>query len=60
MISKNYLIEDFNVKKAYILNNDNVCIKNERIYLPIYMIMFLKNHKQIDDQIVIPDISSLQ
>ena len=56
----NNLIEDFNVKKAYILNNDNICIKNERIYLPIYMIMFLKKNKQIVDQIVIPDISSLQ
>lgn len=55
----NNLIEDFNVEKAFILNNDNISIKNEKIYIPIYMVMFIKNDKQIDNEIVIPDISSL-
>ena len=55
----NNLIEDFNVKKAYVFNNDNISIKNERIYVPIYMIMFIKKNTEVSDEIVIPEISSL-
>ena len=55
----NNLIEDFNVKKAYVFNNDNISIKNERIYVPIYMIMFIQKNTEVSDEIVIPEISSL-
>ena len=55
----NNLIKDFNVKKAYVFNNDNISIKNERIYVPIYMIMFIQKNTEVSDEIVIPEISSL-
>ena len=35
--------KEYNINKAYILSNENLSIKDKKIYLPIYMIMFFKN-----------------
>lgn len=56
----NSLIKDHNIKKAIILNNDNLKVNQEKIYLPIYMIMFIKKENKISEEIIIPDISSLK
>jgi len=37
-------IEEYGIKEAYVLTNDNVKIKDKRTYLPIYMVMFLQNN----------------
>lgn len=37
--------ENYNIKKALVFSQGNVEVKDKRIYLPIYMIMFLKNRK---------------
>lgn len=34
---------DYNIDKAYILSDNNVEVDGKRIYLPVYMIMFLKD-----------------
>ena len=39
------LDENYNIKKALVFSQGNVEVKDKRIYLPIYMIMFLKNRK---------------
>ena len=33
---------DFQIKKAFIFQNDNIMVKNNRFYFPIYMITFLQ------------------
>lgn len=38
-------LENYNIKKALVFSQGNVEVKDKRIYLPIYMIMFLKNKK---------------
>lgn len=40
----NNLLEskEYKINKAYILSNENIIVKGKKIYLPIYMIMFLK------------------
>ena len=40
--------ENYNIKKALVFSQGNVEVKDKRIYLPIYMIMFLKNKKMIN------------
>lgn len=55
----NNLINDFNLKKAIIFTNDNIMIENNKIYYPIYMVMFMHKDKQIDEKIYIPNISNL-
>jgi hypothetical protein len=37
-------IEEYGIKEAYVLTNDNVKIKDKLTYLPIYMVMFLQNN----------------
>lgn len=55
------LLADFpNIKKAYTLCNGNVKVVDKRIYLPIYMIMFIKHEKEIVDKIVKIDIKALK
>lgn len=34
---------DYDIKKAYVLCNDNVKISDKVIYLPIYLMMFIRN-----------------
>ncbi len=38
-------LENYNIKKALVFSQGNVEVKSKEIYLPIYMIMFLKNRK---------------
>ena len=38
-------IEEYHIKKAYIFSQENVEVHQKRVYLPIYMIMFLENKK---------------
>lgn len=59
----NILSEEFNINKAYVLNNDNVEVDGKIIYLPIYMIMFFKKFKSNDNKEIYTfefDFSSLQ
>lgn len=35
--------ENYKIKEAYILSEGNIEIEGKRVYLPIYMIMFLEN-----------------
>lgn len=46
----NVLDKGFNIKNAYVLNNDNLSIENEVIYLPIYMIMFFQKQTANDNK----------
>ena len=48
------------IEKAYILNNDNVQVQDRKIYLPIYMVMFIKKDKRRDDYIFVPNLSGLK
>lgn len=50
----------YNINKAYTLCQGNIESINNRIYLPIYMIMFFKNKKDVESQIVNIDISALK
>lgn len=50
----------YNINKAYTLCQGNIESINNRIYLPIYMIMFFKSKKDVDSQIVNIDISALK
>ncbi|MEE1167111.1 MAG: AAA family ATPase [Treponema sp.] len=49
---------DFDIKKAFVFCNDNVKINGKVTYLPIYMIMFIKN-KETDSLIYKLDLSSI-
>lgn len=50
--------KEYNINKAYILSNENLSIKDKKIYLPIYMIMFFKKD-EIKDMIYKVDLSNL-
>lgn len=50
--------EQYNIKAALVLCNDNVSVKGKITYLPIYMSMFLQREQQ-SEGIYIPDISAL-
>lgn len=54
----NLLTNDFDIPKAYILSNNNVEVDGNKIYLPIYMIMFFAKDKVEDMQYRI-DLSDL-
>lgn len=41
----NLLTKDFGISKAYILSNNNIEVYENKIYLPIYMIMFFEKDK---------------
>lgn len=56
----NILKDNKTIKYAYIFNNDNFIKKDDKkIYLPIYMIMFINNSALNRDMIYSPDISLL-
>jgi hypothetical protein len=42
----------FDLEKGYVFCNGNLELKNKVIYLPIYMIMFIKKEPQDKDQII--------
>ena len=37
--------ENYQIKEAYIFSEGNIELEGKRIYMPIYMIMFLENIK---------------
>lgn len=51
--------EDFGINYAYIFNSDNLRVDNKKIYLPIYMLMFVENKKLSNPNYTI-DISKLK
>lgn len=57
----NVLKDNKSIKQAYIFNNDNKIIKdNKKVYMPIYMIMFVKKDITINNDLIYdPDISLL-
>ena len=52
-------IKEFNIDQSYTLCNGNLEILGNKIYLPIYMIMFFNKNKENNDQIYKIDISKL-
>ena len=50
--------ENYNIKKALVFSQGNVEVKDKRIYIPIYMIMFLKN-KKLNNSIYKIDLKGL-
>ena len=51
--------EEYGIEKAYVLCNDNVSRKGKIVYLPIYMMMFIRNTK-IQSMIWKVDLSALK
>ncbi len=54
----NLLLSEYNIPKAYIFSNQNVETADKRLYLPIYMIMFIQKDKMKDMKYKI-DLSNL-
>ena len=52
------LSNNFDIPKGYILSNNNIEINSNKIYLPIYMIMFFEKDKVKDMKYKV-DLSSL-
>jgi len=52
-------IAEYDIKKAYIFSNYNVSVDNNKVYLPIYMAMFIENMPQ-KDIIYKPDLDGLR
>ena len=50
----------YNIKRSYTLCHGNIECVNNRIYLPIYLIMFFNNKKDVKSQIVNIDVSMLK
>ena len=51
-------IEEYHIEKAYIFSQENVEVHQKRVYLPIYMIMFLEN-KRLKNSIYKIDLKGL-
>lgn len=51
-------LENYDIKKALVFSQGNVEVKDKRIYLPIYMIMFLKN-KKLNNSVYKIDLNGL-
>ncbi len=51
-------LTEYNVSKAYILSNANIHVEGKKIYLPVYMIMFLEKD-QLKDMIYKIDLTGL-
>jgi uncharacterized protein len=49
----------FGYELGYVFSKSNVKTKGKIIYLPIYMVMFLENRRNLSDRIINLDISSL-
>ncbi len=50
--------EEYGLKKAVVLTNDNVKVKGDILYLPVYMVSFIKND-EMDSFIYKVDLSGL-
>lgn len=51
--------DDYNIDFAYILTNDNLRVENKRIYMPIYMLMFIQKSPAPANQIFKFDLHNL-
>ncbi len=51
--------KEYNISKAYILSNENISIDDKKVYLPIYMIMFIKKD-ELKDMVYKVDLSNLE
>ncbi len=51
--------DNYRISEAFILNNQNVEVDNQRIYLPVYMTMFIKE-SVLDTALYKIDLSSIQ
>ena len=38
-------MNEYNIKEAYILSNEKLSVNQNKVYIPVYMAMFLKNKK---------------
>ena len=51
--------DDYNIDFAYVLTNDNLHIEGKRIYMPMYMLMFVKKSPAPANQIFKFDLHNL-
>ena len=51
--------DDYNIDFAYVLTNDNLRVEDKRIYLPIYMLMFIQKSPAPANQIFKFDLHNL-
>ena len=51
--------DDYNIDFAYVLTNDNLHVEGKRIYMPIYMLMFVKKSPAPANQIFKFDLHNL-
>ena len=50
---------DYNIEFAYVLTNDNLHVEDRRIYMPIYMLMFIRKSPSPANQIFMLDLHNL-
>ncbi len=50
---------EYNIKKAYVLCNENLSVSDRTIYMPVYMIMFFHKAPMPDKMIYTPDLTNL-
>jgi hypothetical protein len=55
----NVMSMNYDIEKAYIFSNANLSVEDKKIYLPIYMIMFVEKLKPIDLKFY-PDLNALK
>lgn len=58
-LSKCMSCDEFHVTRSIVLCNDNVHVKDNIMYMPIYMIMFLQRHRRMEQMIYKVDIRGL-
>ena len=51
---------DYNIDYAYILSNGNLRVEEKRIYMPIYMLMFIQKSPTPPNQIFKFDLHNLR
>ena len=51
--------DNYNIDFAYVLTNDNVRVEGKRIYMPIYMLMFIHKSPAPSNQIFKFDLRNL-
>lgn len=51
--------EDYRISKAYVFHNGNVSRKGKVLYVPVYMLMFVKKEQKLKNPIYKPDFSVL-
>lgn len=50
---------NYHIKNAIVLTNDNLHVSGLVVYMPIYMLMFIRRSAEPKPQIVIPDLTGL-